>query len=79
MDQCDRVAPACSLQYRLSHSLGRSVNWLPGFDAAARKHGDVIPFANLLIGATALHLAYGIVTTNEGHFRMMPGLRVLAA
>jgi len=45
-------------------------------DAEARKQGLMIPFADLLIGGTALHFGYGLATRNEGHFRMIPNLRV---
>jgi|HubBroStandDraft_5_1064220.scaffolds.fasta_scaffold195766_2 tRNA(fMet)-specific endonuclease VapC len=45
-------------------------------DAEARKGGKVIPFADLLIGGTALHFGYGLVTHNERHFGMIPQLRV---
>lgn len=47
-------------------------------DAEARKIGKVIPFADLLIGGTAVHLGYGIVTRNERHFRMIPTLKVIS-
>lgn len=45
-------------------------------DAEARRTGIVIPFADLLIGGTALLFGYGVVTRNERHFRMIPGLIV---
>ncbi len=47
-------------------------------DSEARSAGNVIPFADLLIGGTAMYLAYGLVTQNERHFRMIAGLNVLA-
>ena len=46
-------------------------------DAEARMTGRVIPFADLLIGGTALHLGYGLVTRNESHFRLIAGLTVI--
>ena len=48
-------------------------------DAEARAAGRVIPFPDLLIGTTALHAGYTIVTTNTRHFQMVPGLVVLSA
>ena len=45
-------------------------------DAEARKAGVAIPFADLQIGVTALHLGYGIVTGNPRHFQMIKGLVV---
>jgi len=46
-------------------------------DAEARKKGGVIPFADLLIGGTALHLGYWLLTANWRHFRKIPGLDVI--
>ena len=46
-------------------------------DAEQRARGIHIPFADLLIGATALHLNFAILTANERHFRLIPNLRVL--
>jgi predicted nucleic acid-binding protein len=45
-------------------------------DAQARTQGKTIPFADLQIGVTALHLSYEIVTLNVRHFQMIPGLEV---
>ena len=45
-------------------------------DAESRMKGIVVPFADLLIGGTALYFGYGLVTRNERHFRMIPGLTV---
>ena len=36
-----------------------------------------IPFADLLIGATALSLGYSVLTVNPRHFRRVPGLAVI--
>lgn len=46
-------------------------------DAGARRVGKVIPFADLLIGATALHHGYAVGTRNIRHFRMIPDLTIL--
>jgi tRNA(fMet)-specific endonuclease VapC len=45
-------------------------------DAEARKQGLPISFADLQIGATALHFGYVIGTLNFRHFKMIPGLVV---
>jgi predicted nucleic acid-binding protein len=45
-------------------------------DAEQQSQGVKIPFQDLLIGATALHLEYAVVTGNPRHFRMIPGLVV---
>lgn len=47
-------------------------------DADARRVGKVIPFADLLIGATALHHGYTLGTRNLRHFQMIPNLAVLS-
>jgi predicted nucleic acid-binding protein len=46
-------------------------------DADARKTGIVIPFADLLIGITALHFGYALGTLNPRHFQMIPGLIII--
>jgi tRNA(fMet)-specific endonuclease VapC len=47
-------------------------------DAEERMKGFHIPFADLLIGATALSLNFSILTSNERHFRLIPGLSVIS-
>ena len=46
-------------------------------DAEARQLGRTIPFADLLIGATALHFGYAVGTRNLRHFQMVPNLTVI--
>lgn len=43
-------------------------------EQAAR--GVSIAFEDLLIGATALHMSYAVVTLNVRHFQMIPGLTI---
>ena len=43
-------------------------------DSDARQIGRTIPFADLLIGATALHFGYAIGTRNLRHFQLIPNL-----
>ncbi|MBV8846950.1 MAG: PIN domain-containing protein [Bryobacterales bacterium] len=38
--------------------------------------GISVPLADLLIGSTALHLGYGVLTENTRHFEVIPGLVV---
>jgi predicted nucleic acid-binding protein len=45
--------------------------------AEARQVGRKIPFADLLIGSTALHFGYSIGTRNQRHFGMLPNLSVV--
>lgn len=46
-------------------------------DAEQQSRGVVIPFADLLIGTTALSLGYSVLTTNRRHFERIPGLALL--
>lgn len=45
-------------------------------DAEQQNRGVVIPFADLLIGATALSLGYAVLTVNARHFEQVPGLSI---
>jgi tRNA(fMet)-specific endonuclease VapC len=45
-------------------------------DGEQQSQGVKIPFQDLLIGTTALHLGYAVVTGNPRHFQMIPGLVV---
>ena len=46
-------------------------------DGEQQSKGVVIPFADLLIGATALGLAFSVLTVNVRHFAKIPGLDVV--
>jgi predicted nucleic acid-binding protein len=46
-------------------------------DAEQQSRGVIIPFADLLIGATALALGYSVLTVNVRHFERIPGLRMV--
>ena len=46
-------------------------------DGEQQSRGVVIPFGDLLIGATALSLGYKILTGNPRDFRRIPGLTVM--
>lgn len=45
-------------------------------DGESRQKGIVIPFQDLVIGATALEFDYAVATANVRHFQMIPGLVV---
>ncbi len=47
-------------------------------DGEQQSRGVVIPFGDVLIGATALVLGYGVLTANLRHFQMIPGLKVVS-
>ncbi len=47
-------------------------------DGEQQAQGVTIPFADLLIGATALSLGFSVLTFNLRHFRLIPGLSVVS-
>lgn len=47
-------------------------------DGEQKAKGVIIPFSDLLIGATALFLGFSVVTTNLRHFRLIPGLNIIS-
>jgi predicted nucleic acid-binding protein len=60
------------------YPLTTDVSWLAGkLNADQQSRGVVIPFADLLIGATRLSLGYSVLTVNPRHFRRVPGLPVI--
>lgn len=46
-------------------------------DGEQQAKGVVIPFADLLIGATALSLGFSVLTVNLRHFQKIPTLSVM--
>jgi predicted nucleic acid-binding protein len=46
-------------------------------DGEQQSRGVVIPFADLLIGATALAIGYSVLTVNPRHFERITGLPVV--
>jgi tRNA(fMet)-specific endonuclease VapC len=46
-------------------------------DAELCMRGEMIDFADLAIGATALHLDFGVATTDLRHFPRIPDLRIV--
>lgn len=46
-------------------------------DGEQQNRGTAIPFADLLIGATALSLGYAVLTVNLRDFQRIPGLKVV--
>src|ERR1017187_1891493 len=46
-------------------------------DGDQQSRGMVIPFGDLLIGATALSLGYSVLTANLRDFQRIPGLKVV--
>ena len=51
---------------------------MPGkIDGEQQSRGVVIPFGDLLIGATALSLGFKVLTGNLRDFQRIPGLTVM--
>ena len=46
-------------------------------DGQSQAKGVRIPLSDLLIGASALELGYGVGTANVRHFQLIPGLKVI--
>ena len=46
-------------------------------DGEQQSKGVVIPFGDLLIGATALSIGFSVLTENLRHFQKIPGLSVI--
>ena len=47
-------------------------------DGEQRAQGVTIPFADLMIGVTALEYGFAVTTANLRHFRLIPGLSVVS-
>ncbi len=47
-------------------------------DGEQTAKGVIIPFVDLLIGATALTLGFSVLTVNPRHFQLIPGLDVIS-
>ncbi len=59
-------------------SYSRETALLAGkIDGQQRAQGITIPFADLLIGVTALEYGYAVATVNLRHFRLIPGLEIV--
>lgn len=60
--------------YQVTLEIAQLAARISGEQAA---QGVSIAIPDLLIGATALHLGYGVATHNVRHFRSIPGLTVV--
>lgn len=65
---------AAVVVYPLTTDIARLAGKL---DAEQQSRGIVIPFADLLIGTTALSLSYSVLTANLRHFERIPSLALL--
>ncbi|HEV2379744.1 MAG TPA: PIN domain-containing protein [Terriglobia bacterium] len=60
------------------HPVALAIARLAGrINGQQRAKGISVPFADLLIGATALHLDYAVDTLDARHFRQIPDLSIL--
>lgn len=60
------------------HSVTPAVALRAGqIDGESTARGVTLPISDLLIGATALDLGYGVATGNLRHFQAVPGLSVV--
>lgn len=69
VDEVFRTLPVHPITFEIARLAGQ----IEGEQAAK---GNVIAFEDLLIGATALHLGWEVVTLNVSHFERIPGLTV---
>jgi tRNA(fMet)-specific endonuclease VapC len=64
---------AAVIVHPLTDEIAERAGLISGQEA---ERGITLPFADLLIGATALHLGFEVVTENARHFQMIPNLSV---
>jgi predicted nucleic acid-binding protein len=64
---------AAMIVHPLTDEIAERAGLISGQEA---ERGITLPFADLLIGATALHLGFEVVTENVRHFEMIPNLVV---
>lgn len=69
LDDLFAAVPAYPLTFDIARRAAR-------IDAECRRTGNLIPFQDLVIGATALEFEYAVATLNARHFEMIPGLVV---
>jgi len=62
------------LVYPVTLDVARLAGQIEGEQAA---QGIAIPFEDLVIGATALHLGYDVATLNVKHFQLIPKLKIV--
>jgi predicted nucleic acid-binding protein len=60
------------------HSFSLEIGLLAGrIEGEQAARGITIDFEDLVIGATALYLDFGVATTNIKHFQQIPGLNIV--
>jgi len=61
--------------YPVTFEIAQLAGRIDGEQAAK---GIAIGFEDLVIGATALYLGYGVATYNVKHFELIPGLKIVS-
>ena len=69
LDDLFAAVPSYPLTFDIARRAAR-------IDAEAKRKGVVIPFQDLVIGATALEFGYAVATLNVRHFGLIPDLTV---
>jgi tRNA(fMet)-specific endonuclease VapC len=60
------------------HPITKQTGWLVGqIEGEEAAKGNVLPFADLMIGAAALEQGYAVLTKNLRHFQRIPNLTVV--
>jgi predicted nucleic acid-binding protein len=60
------------------HPVTKQTGWLVGqIERLEAAKGNVLPFDDLMIGATALEQGYAVLTRNPRHFQKIPNLTVV--
>ena len=54
-----------------------TADWAARLGAQTAATGGNVPYADLLIGATAISVGYSVLTANVRHFNLIPGLHVI--
>ncbi|MFT4113710.1 PIN domain-containing protein [Silvibacterium sp.] len=73
-----RIFAEGALQDLIVHPFSLEIAQLAGkIEGEQAARGIVIGFEDLLIGATALHLGFGVATLNVKHFQLIPGLQIV--
>lgn len=70
IDELIRLIPVYAYSERTALLAGR-------IDGEQQARGVTVPFADLLIGATALERGFAVLTGNLRHFRLIPDLQVI--
>jgi tRNA(fMet)-specific endonuclease VapC len=73
-----RVFAEGAFQDLIVHPVSLEIAQLAGrIEGEQAAQGIAIPIEDLIIGSTALHLTFDVVTLNANHFKLIPGLNVV--